>query len=234
MIAKAERKNTTCPTGTASPSERTSACITANMIAEASLSRIPLMMLTCNFYRRPRRRLTESPAVIEHADAALGSPPGPAGPYALFLLRLFRLFRRLGAFDRRQRLDVGRDRLAVGFGQALRRAHHFGHRSADRIAGGRGAGGENLDDVGLGIIADALGRDVRDPVVAHGGGAAGEALALDDAAEEVARAVAFGAVAGAVDQIGAAIPGGGFARVGLERRGVEEQQFPHTGGAADV
>jgi hypothetical protein len=41
-IAKALRKNTTCPTGTVSPSPRMSADITANSSTDTSLSRIPL------------------------------------------------------------------------------------------------------------------------------------------------------------------------------------------------
>jgi hypothetical protein len=44
MTANSERKNTTSPTGTFSPTERTSACMTANISAEMSLSRIPLRM----------------------------------------------------------------------------------------------------------------------------------------------------------------------------------------------
>src|ERR1051326_5957637 len=44
-IAKALRKNTTCPTGIVSPKPRMSADITPNSSSDASLSAIPLAML---------------------------------------------------------------------------------------------------------------------------------------------------------------------------------------------
>ena len=46
--------------------------------------------------------------------------------------------------------------------------------------------------------------------------------------------MAFGAVAGPVDQIGAAIPGRALRGIGLERLAVEEQEFPAAERAADV
>ena len=69
-------------------------------------------------------------------------------------------------------------------------------------------------------------RDVRDPALAFRIGPAGKALRRDDTAERIARRMAFGAMAGAVHQIGAAIPLRGFRCVGLERLAVEEQKLP--------
>ena len=54
--------------------------------------------------------------------------------------------------------------------------------------------------------AKSLLRDVRHPALAFRIGPAGEALRRDDAAEKIARAVALGAMAETVDEIGAAIP----------------------------
>ncbi len=55
----------------------------------------------------------------------------------------------------------------------------------------------------------------------------------DDGAEEIARAVAFGAMAGAVDEIRAAIPTGFHRLIRLERLApLEEQQFPDSQPAA--
>ena len=51
-------------------------------------------------------------------------------------------------------------------------------------------------------------------------------LSALDRAEDVARAVAFGAVAGAVDQIGAAVPLRRFAGIRRERLAVNEQEIP--------
>src|SRR6266705_3035416 len=64
--AKTLRKNTICPTGTASPSQRTSADITANISAEASLNRIPLT----TFMGREGGGGTRP---IEHVRAVIGS-----------------------------------------------------------------------------------------------------------------------------------------------------------------
>ena len=67
-----------------------------------------------------------------------------------------------------------------------------------------------------------------------GVGTAGEALACDDAAKEIARRMTFGAVARPVDQIGAAIPRRVLVGSGCERLAVEEQEFPAAERAADV
>ena len=67
-----------------------------------------------------------------------------------------------------------------------------------------------------------------------GDGAAGEALAAHDAAQQVARRVALRAMARPVDQIGAAIPLRILRCIGPERLAVEEQQLPAAQRAADV
>jgi len=122
--AKALRKNTTCPTGTASPSQRIIADISANSSAEAILSRMPLgCPLTAELPPiGGRRRITEGRG-IDHVAATAGTPmaafhpaiaawrtAGSEGPQAcipLFLLGLFR------ALDRRQGFDIGGHRSTV-------------------------------------------------------------------------------------------------------------------------
>src|SRR6202035_5170093 len=80
------------------------------------------------------------------------------------------------------------------------------HRSADGIAIGRLPGFEEIADVLFAPVRNALLRDVRHPALAFRIGPAGEALAGDDAAEEIARAMTLRAMAEAVDQIRPAIP----------------------------
>src|SRR2546421_5735852 len=64
----------------------------------------------------------------------------------LFLLRLLR------AFDRWQRFDVGRHRVAILRRKLRHIAHHGRHRAADRVTIGRVAGLQNVSDVLLGVI----------------------------------------------------------------------------------
>ena len=80
----------------------------------------------------------------------------------------------------------------------------------------------------------ALLGDVRHKALPFRIGTAGKALACNDAAEKIARAVAFGAMAETVDEIGAAIPLRRARLVGNEQPAVEEQQFPDADIAADV
>src|SRR5205085_12500699 len=77
-------------------------------------------------------------------------------------------------------------------------------------------------------------RNVGHPALAFRIGPAGETLRGDDAAERIARAVTFGAMAKTVDKIGAAIPGGRMRGIGDKRFAVEEQQLPHADRGADV
>src|SRR5262249_34139657 len=79
----------------------------------------------------------------------------------------------------------------------------------------------------LRVVADSFRRDVWDPTVAAFRiGTAGKTLTCDDAAEEVARAVALRAMARAIDQISAAIPRRRLERVGLKLLTVEKKKFP--------
>src|SRR6266849_926775 len=111
------------------------------------------------------------------------------------------------SFDRRKRFYIGRHGGAI-FGRKLGSvAHDRSHGTADGIAVRQLAGLEDAPDVLLGIIADSgLGNIGNLAVAAFRVGAAGEALACNDSAEAIARAVALRAMARAVDEIGAAIP----------------------------
>src|SRR5262252_10553688 len=141
----------------------------------------------------------------------------------------------LRPFYRWQRFEVERDRGTILRRKLRRIAHHVPHEATDRIAVGHVSGLENALDVALRIVADSFRRDVWDPTVAAFRiGAAGKALALDDAAEEVARAVALRAMARAVDQISAAIPRRRFGGVGLELLAVEEKKFPASEHRAEL
>src|SRR5262249_10094358 len=134
---------------------------------------------------------------------------------------------RLRPLDRRQRFYIARDRGAIPGRQLRRVAHDRAHRTADGIAVGQIAGLEDARDIALRIIADAGRRDVGDPAAAALRiRAAGKSLACDDAAEHVARTVAFGAMARTVDEIGASVPLRRSARVRLERPAIEKQKFP--------
>ena len=77
-------------------------------------------------------------------------------------------------------------------------------------------------------------RDVGDEALAVRRRPAGEALALDDGAKRVARAVAFGAMARTVDQIGASVPLRRLRRVRHERAAVEIQKLPQADQPANV
>src|SRR3954462_3527662 len=149
-------------------------------------------------------------------------PPRGAGA-ALILLGLFRLFR---PFDRRQCLDVGRNRLAILRRELRGIAHHRGHRAADRIAVGRLTGLQQIGDILVGIVTKTLLRDVGNPALALGIGTTGKALLRDDAPERRARRVTLGAMTGSVDEIGASTPFVRFGAVALERLAVEIKKLP--------
>ena len=63
---------------------------------------------------------------------------------------------------------------------------------------------------------------------------ASEALAFDDSAEEIARAVTFGAMAGPVHQVGATVPLRRLRRIGRKGPVVKEEELPHADQAAEV
>src|SRR5581483_49211 len=120
---------------------------------------------------------------------------------------------RSRSLDRRQRGNVGRDGGAIVGTEQRRVRDHFGHRSAGVIAVRIHAVAEKARNVFLrprdlvaAPMTEAGRRDVGHPAFAVRRRAAGKPLAFDDAAEDIARRMTFGAVAGAVHQIGAAIP----------------------------
>src|SRR5262249_8481010 len=76
--------------------------------------------------------------------------------------------------------------------------------------------------------------NVRHPALPVRIGTTGKALRSDDAAEEIARAVALGAMAKAVHEIGAAIPGWRPSLIRNQEAAVEEQQFPDADIPPDV
>src|SRR5438128_12601347 len=142
--------------------------------------------------------------------------------------------RALRPFDQRQRFDVERDRGAIVRRKFRRIGDHCRHRATDRIAVGHVAALEDSFDVALGIIADSCWRDIGDgAVAAFRIGTAGKALACDDAAEGVARAVALRAMARAADQISAPIPLGRLGWIGTYLRVGEIKTLPAPEPEAD-
>src|SRR3984885_10288587 len=140
-----------------------------------------------------------------------------------------------------QRGDVGRDRLTVGGGELRGVADDFGHAAARIITGRIHAVGEEARDIFLrpgGVVASpmlqASWRDVGDEALAVRRRPAGKALALDDGAKRVARAVAFGAMARTVDQISASVPLRRLRRVRHERAAMEVQKLPQADQPANV
>ena len=65
---------------------------------------------------------------------------------------------------------------------------------------------EQIGNVGLLPLAELGLCDVRDPTFALWIWTSGETLRGDDRAQRIARTMTLGAVAGAIDEIGAAIP----------------------------
>src|SRR5208283_2536746 len=114
-------------------------------------------------------------------------------------------------------------------------ADRLDHRAAGEIAGWIHAVVQEAGDV-FRRPGDILLRpmlqpdrgDVRHPALAVWTGPAAKALAGDDGAEKIARAVALGAVPGTVDQISAAIPLRRLRGMGHERPAVEIQHLPES------
>src|SRR4030095_15202588 len=102
------------------------------------------------------------------------------------------------------------------------------------VSFGRWPGHEEVGDILRAPVGEPLLRNVGHPALAFGIGAAGETLRLDDATEEIARAVTLRAMSETVDEIGAAIPRGRTGGVRRERFAVHEQPFPDADVTADV
>src|SRR6185437_16717121 len=102
------------------------------------------------------------------------------------------------------------------------------------VAVGRLSGFEVVRDVLRAPALQPFLRDVRHPALALRIGSTCETLRGDDAAESISRAVTLGAVAEAVDEIGAAVPPHRSCRVRPEGPVVHEQQFPDPDIAPDV
>src|SRR5208282_3354346 len=189
-----------------------------------------------SFAGSPRTRNRRSAALSAPCDE-LRTPLRPArsGTEISFLRR------RLRTLPRRQRDDVGGDRRTVGGVELGGVADRLDHRAAGEITGRIHAVVEETGDV-FRRPGDILLRpmlqpdrgDVRHPALAVRTGSAGKARAGDDGAEKIARAVAFGAVPGAVDQISAAIPLRRLRRIASKRPAVEIQHLPESDQAADI
>src|SRR5262249_61174448 len=90
-------------------------------------------------------------------------------------------------------------------------------------------------DAALRVTADSRRRNVGNrPLAAFRIGTADEALAGDDRAESIARAVTLGAMAWSIDEIRAAIPLVRLGGIGLEPLPVERKEFPAAEHAADL
>src|ERR1700683_114865 len=169
--------------------------MSAKKIAETSLSDMPLVVFMRSFL----------PFQGEEDAASSPSSKCPGG-----LILLWRWRRPLPG---RQRSNVDRHRVAIFLAEQRGVVDDLSHVAARIIAGWVHAVVEEArnvlhrpGDLVLAPMTESSRRDVRHPAFAVGRGAAGETLALDDAAEKIARAVALGAVSRAVHQIGAAIP----------------------------
>src|SRR5579872_6735835 len=135
--------------------------------------------------------------------------------------------------ERRQALEINGDRLTVGLGQFGEVADNGVHAAAKDVAGGREAAGQRLDDVGVGPGQEAAASEVRRLAVTVRQRGARERLAFLHLAQKSARRVTFAAMAGALDEIAAAVPLFALARVGAKRCVVEVEQLPQAHGAAN-
>src|SRR3984893_10611735 len=155
--------------------------------------------------------ITIPTSVISSTRGCRSSPasrtPTPSSPSRRSArVRSGLLFRPRRSLDRRQRFEICRDCGAI-LGRQLRGVlDDARHRAAGAIVIGGRAGFEEIGDVLLAPFGKPFLRDVRHPALAFRIWPAGEALPGDNAAEEISGTVALGAMAEAVDQIGAAIP----------------------------
>src|ERR1700722_12982626 len=178
----------------------------ANNTADTSLSEMPLLVFMRSF-------------LPFQGEEDASSSPSSKCPGGLVLLRW-----RRWPLPWRQRSNVDGHRVAIFLAEQRGVVDDLSHVAARIIAGWVHAVVEEAGDVlhrpgdlVLSPMTEPHGRNVRHPAFAVGRRATGEPLALDDAPEEIARAVALGAVSGAVDQIGAAIPLRRLRLVGDER-----------------
>ncbi len=88
--------------------------------------------------------------------------------------------------------------------------------------------------LGPGANAILVGRDVRHRALALGIRPAAEALRRDDAAERIARRMAFRAMAGPLNEIGPAVPFRTLAGHRLLQLPIEMEQFPTAKAAANA
>src|SRR5262245_39323371 len=167
-----------------------------NSSADASLSSIALAI-----FIRQARPLSPGPqanpgAAIDHTVGWCGRPPAASAAGATAWQSAVRswpgarasgLARRLLSDDRRQGLDVGRNGAAVVGAELLGIAHDLGHGGADRVPIGGLAALEQIGDILVRPILQAVLGDVGHPALAVGRRAAGEALGLDDAPRRIAR-----------------------------------------------
>src|ERR1700730_10425681 len=153
-------------------------------------------------------------------------------------LRLFVALRRLlgprRSVDRRQRLEIFRDRRPVFRVQLRGVLDDPHHRAADGIAVRHLTSFEQIFDVLCAPLAKSLLRDIGYPTLAFRIWPAGEAVRGDDAAEKVTRAVALGAMAEAVDEVGTAVPLRRVRGIRHERLAIHEQPFPDSDIAPDI
>ena len=106
--------------------------------------------------------------------------------------------------------------------------HDLHHQATDQVGIGCHAGGKRLGEfLDFPIVQLAL-RDVGDAALPGRARASGKAPAGDDRAQKIARRMTFGAVAGAIHEISAAIPLRGLRRIRRERFAVEKQQLPNA------
>src|SRR5439155_10154080 len=101
-------------------------------------------------YFSPRKRTNADITASRNADTSLSR----------IARRTFNAFKQSSAaglwsfwtLNRRKRLDVDRDGVAIGIGKLRRVAHHLGHRSPDRIAVGRLAVLKDARDIPLRVV----------------------------------------------------------------------------------
>src|ERR1700720_2337363 len=105
----------------------------------------------------------------------------------------------------RQRFDVGCHRGAILGAQSRSIVHDLYHWATYPVAVRRHAGLERFGDFCLRPFLQLELGNIRKAAQAIGSWTAGKTLSRNDGADTIARGVAFGTVAGPVDQINAAI-----------------------------
>src|ERR1700674_2960152 len=106
----------------------------------------------------------------------------------------------------RQRFDVGRHRGAILGAQLRSIVYDLHHWPTYPVAVHRHAGRKRFGDFWLRPLLQLELGNIREAALAIGSWTAGKTLSGNDGADTIASAVAFGTVAGTVNQIGTAIP----------------------------